>query len=105
MPQEESSGVRKTYTRTSQRASASIDNLFPASKGAVRASKSELEAELVEYKNVTTAAINGLVDKVNALTPVGDQLDPTYSDFAYSSKIPCGISVRALCRDTMGPMG
>ena len=71
-------GPENLYQNITKSAFASIDNSFPASKGVVRASKSKLEAELVEYKNVTTAVINGLVDKVNALTPVRDQLDPTY---------------------------
>ena len=75
-------GPENLYENITKSAFASIDNLFPASKGAVRASESKLEAELVEYKNVTTTVINGLIDKLNALTPEGDQLDPTYQEFA-----------------------
>ena len=53
MPQEESS--ENLYENIiAQCAFASIDNSFLASKGAVRASKSKLEAKLVEYKNEKT---------------------------------------------------
>ena len=48
-----------------------IDNAFPASRGNLQASDSKLEAELDAYKKETTAIINGLVSKVNALTPIG----------------------------------
>ena len=48
-----------------------VENAFPASKGYVQASDSKLQAELDVYKNETTAIINALVGKVNALTPVG----------------------------------
>ena len=44
-----------------------IGSAFPASKGEVQASTSVLQAELNEDK----AFINVLVNKVNALTPVG----------------------------------
>ena len=75
-------GPENLYENVTKITIASIDNSFPASKGEVRASTSELssrleagdsklEAELEKYKNKTTAIIDGLVSKVNALTPVG----------------------------------
>lgn len=62
------------YENITRSTLARVDNSFPASKGdfrAVQASNYKLEAELEEYRNETTAVINGLVGVVNALTPVG----------------------------------
>ena len=105
-------GPESLYENITRSAFATIDNSFPATKGAVRASdakleavNSKLEAELEKYKNENTAVINSLVSKVNALTPVGTRLDLASCESVHVSEMPCGINIQALCRDTMGLMG
>ena len=79
-------GPENLYENITRSTLARIEDSLPASKGKVdalvlasgqasdaklEAVNSKLEAQLAEYKNMTSTIINSLVDEVNALTPVG----------------------------------
>ena len=58
------------YENITETTLAFIDDAFPTSNGRLRASDSRLETEFKAYEIRTTAVINSLIGKVNALTPV-----------------------------------